>query len=297
MRKKISYFLVVLLAIGFVCGGVLLVYKTNEIRNSLADESTAISSSERIYSISSGIVDSIKSLEKTQLNSAIKEMKGVLEDVDDRQGHLDELKRRVESAQGLKFNQGSDFEVLLGFLGIKNESGKQRKHAQKRLLNHSGQLETYWILIYVLLGIAAVLVIYMSYTAITVMQSREKLAALSNRNRQLFSGSIDAIVVCDLEGRIQEFNKAAESMFSCEKSEVMNHSIQQFYAEEPAYKKVVNELLEKGFFEGEVLNKRKEGELFPSRLSANLIYDKVGAPVGSMGISRDITEEKKREKS
>ena len=47
----------------------------------------------------------------------------------------------------------------------------------------------------------------------------------------------------------------------------------------------------------EVLNRRKNGEVFPSNLSAAVLKDGRGEQIGVMGISRDITESKRAEEA
>lgn len=45
----------------------------------------------------------------------------------------------------------------------------------------------------------------------------------------------------------------------------------------------------------EILNKRKNGQIFPCLLASSVLLDSQGVKVGQMGISRDITEVKKAE--
>ena len=52
---------------------------------------------------------------------------------------------------------------------------------------------------------------------------------------------------------------------------------------------------ESGGWDGEVLNKRKDGSEFPIYLSTKIIYDKDGKTLGRVGIASDITERKRTE--
>ncbi|MCK6649137.1 MAG: PAS domain S-box protein, partial [Bacteroidia bacterium] len=55
------------------------------------------------------------------------------------------------------------------------------------------------------------------------------------------------------------------------------------------------ELLKKGTFSGEVLNRKKNGEVFISYLSASVLKNERGEIIGAMGVSRDISKEKEAE--
>ncbi|MBK7182308.1 MAG: PAS domain S-box protein [Bacteroidetes bacterium] len=56
-----------------------------------------------------------------------------------------------------------------------------------------------------------------------------------------------------------------------------------------------NDLLKRGTFSGEVLNRKKNGEVFISYLSASVLKNEKGEIIGSMGVSRDISNEKEAE--
>ncbi|MFB6356498.1 MAG: PAS domain-containing protein, partial [bacterium] len=68
------------------------------------------------------------------------------------------------------------------------------------------------------------------------------------------------------------------------------------YADDEQFEKIHQQTIEQGSFTGEVLNETKEGEVFPAYLSASVLEDEEGNLRGVMGVSRDITEEKKRER-
>lgn len=114
---------------------------------------------------------------------------------------------------------------------------------------------------------------------------------LNNQNytNNIISSSLDVICSSDENEKIKEFNKAAENTFGYSKKEMETNDIAILYANKESMKKVKDGLQKTGYFTGEVLNKRKNGEVFTSFLSASVLYNKDGKMIGTMGVSRDIT--------
>ena len=107
----------------------------------------------------------------------------------------------------------------------------------------------------------------------------------------IIDSSLDMICTADINGKIIEFNRAAQEVFGYTHAEVIGKEVEILYAENA--NQVRNALFNKqGYFSGEVLNKKKNGEIFTSFLSASVIKNPEGNPVGTMGVSRDITEKK-----
>lgn len=157
------------------------------------------------------------------------------------------------------------------------------------------RLSLYWKCIYILLAVACVLSIVLSIGGLFIARSGKQLVEEKRNNRLLLNNSIDCIIVCDVEGKIVEFNKEAEKLFGYRYSEVKNKDVRMLYARASDYENLERQLAEKRGFDGEVLNKNKKGEIFTSFLSANSMYDSNRKLKGTMGISRDITRQKKVE--
>lgn len=118
----------------------------------------------------------------------------------------------------------------------------------------------------------------------------QELLQNQNYTKNLISSSLDVICASDNEGKIKEFNKAAEITFGYTKEEMENQNANVIYANLKDFNKISKQLNESGFFAGEVLNKRKNGDVFTSFLSASVLYGKNGETLGTMGVSRDITD-------
>ena len=126
--------------------------------------------------------------------------------------------------------------------------------------------------------------------------TQKKLLETQRSLRQIIDSSLDVISTEDKEGNITEFNPAAEKLFGYKKEEILGKkSSILFYDQTSAKEKTRNNLFKKGYFQGEVINRKKNGEKFTSLLSASVLKDLKGNIVGTMGVSKDITQLKKQQ--
>jgi PAS domain S-box-containing protein len=115
--------------------------------------------------------------------------------------------------------------------------------------------------------------------------------------KNIINSSLDMIIANDHNLKITEFNRAAQIIFGYKANEVIGKSIIMLYASDEAFQKVNFKMVKEGLFSGEILNKRKNGEIFESFLTATGLVDDDGKLIGGMGVSRDVTKLKKeREK-
>jgi PAS domain S-box-containing protein len=128
-------------------------------------------------------------------------------------------------------------------------------------------------------------------------QVKEELRAAKEYAENLIDSSLDMIISVDVERRIVEFNRAAERAFGFTKAELLGQYVGLLYADASDVARVHTTMAERGGFIGEVRNKRKDGEVFYAYLSASVMQDPGGTPVGIVGISRDITERKRGEQA
>ena len=128
------------------------------------------------------------------------------------------------------------------------------------------------------------------------ISAEEKLLAARNFTRNIIESSIDMIIAVDQNGNVTEFNSAAQSQFGYELDDVIGQPISVLYKDQVQYKKVLAEIEKNQYFSGEIENVKKSGEKFSALLSASLIKNNNGQIIGSMGVSRDITEARKNER-
>jgi PAS domain S-box-containing protein len=105
----------------------------------------------------------------------------------------------------------------------------------------------------------------------------------------------DAIVVRNLEAKILYWNRGAERMYGWQKEEARGklvHSLLQ--TEFPApLAEIEKQMLDNGYWEGELLHRRRDGALLNVSSRWSLRTDIRGNPLSFLEINRDITERKK----
>lgn len=121
-------------------------------------------------------------------------------------------------------------------------------------------------------------------------RTQQKLLEIQKYTQSIIGSSIDMIIATDTENNINEVNPAALRTFGYKREELIGQHPGILYANRSEYAKIKESLSNEEHFSGEILNKRKNGEIFTSYISASLIRDNEGHMVGAMGVSRDITE-------
>ncbi|MAD89232.1 MAG: GGDEF domain-containing protein [Pseudoalteromonas sp.] len=119
-----------------------------------------------------------------------------------------------------------------------------------------------------------------------------KLAAM------VYNNSSEGMTITDANGMILDVNPAFEKVTGYTKDEVLGkntailssgkHS-KQFYMD------MWQQIQSKGAWQGEIINKRKNGELFTEWLTINSVYDKAGEPYQRVAIFTDISEKKRQD--
>lgn len=114
--------------------------------------------------------------------------------------------------------------------------------------------------------------------------------------KSIIESSLDVICASDVDGNVIEMNKSGLQTFEYKEKDIINKKAKILYSDAKQFLKVSRQLQKTGSYIGEIENVRSSGEKFTSFLSASLLYDQEGKEIGSMGVSRDITELKEAEK-
>lgn len=126
-------------------------------------------------------------------------------------------------------------------------------------------------------------------------RAEKELAEAQKYTRRLIESSMDIIVATDINYNITEFNPAAEHSFGYKREEVIGKNISILFSDDKEMSKVIEQIETEGSMGNEIVNKKKDGSLFISYLSASVVRNEQGDIVGAMGVSRDITAIKKAE--
>ncbi len=109
----------------------------------------------------------------------------------------------------------------------------------------------------------------------------------------------DAVISLNIDFTIRSWNKAAERTYGWRAEEVIGQSYIDLVYPEDAWgvlqQVVMPHLLETGRWEGEVIERRRDGEMLDTYTTATLLRDETGQPIGLVSINQDMTERHRAE--
>lgn len=157
----------------------------------------------------------------------------------------------------------------------------------------NGELYMCWLSISVLHDLEGKVTHYIGVTSdITEYHRAEEQLRLSAK---VLESSHDSIIITDTSGAIISVNPAFTEITGYSEEEVIGKNPrilnsgkqgQEFYAE------MWSSLLQNGYWNGEVWNRRKDGGTYAGRLSINALRDESGRITHYVGVTSDITEYK-----
>jgi diguanylate cyclase (GGDEF)-like protein/PAS domain S-box-containing protein len=124
-----------------------------------------------------------------------------------------------------------------------------------------------------------------------VKEGQEKLRL----SAQVFVNSAEAIVITDIQNNIIQVNKAFTDITGYSEEEVIGKNPSVLKSGQQGrefYRQMWQVLLETGCWQGEIMDRRKSGEIYPKWLSIAVVRDEQGAITNYIALFSDITERK-----
>lgn len=116
--------------------------------------------------------------------------------------------------------------------------------------------------------------------------------------QKVFDQTLEGIAVTDTEGTILRVNPAFTEITGYSAAEAVGENpriLKSDRHEAEFYTRMWDQLLERGFWEGEIWNRNKRGEAYPEWLSISAIYDDEGRIKNFISLFHDISEKKSNE--
>lgn len=133
------------------------------------------------------------------------------------------------------------------------------------------------------------------FTDISVYKKNESDLRLYER---VFAASLEGIMITDKRGVIVSVNPSFTTLTGYTRVEVIGETpsiLNSGRQNTDFYINMWSSIHEKGFWKGEIWNKKKSGEVYPEWLSISTIYDKNQETINYVGVFSDITERKESE--
>ncbi len=108
----------------------------------------------------------------------------------------------------------------------------------------------------------------------------------------ILAHSSDMIITTDLDGRIVTFNPGGERMLGYSRAEIIGHRIEEIWENPENRKQLLAEVRARGAVNNfPAVLRTQSGPLVEISLSLSLLRDQEGHLLGTVGISKDVTEE------
>ena len=134
-----------------------------------------------------------------------------------------------------------------------------------------------------------------THTDLTVLKEREEALAL---NADVFRNSSEGIVVCDADNRIVSINRAFTEITGYAAEDVIGRDPRLLTSgrqDRAFYRDMWQQILESGRWQGEIWNRRKNGDVYLEWLTINVARDSDGKAAHYYAIFSDITQRRQTE--
>ncbi len=126
----------------------------------------------------------------------------------------------------------------------------------------------------------------------------EEISETKNYLRSVLDNSADIIVTTDTEGRIVEFNKGAERILGYSKKDIIGTKAEEYWVRPDEREDVLRILQKEGYlcnYETEL--RTKDNRIIDISLTLSYITNGNGKIIGTVGVSKDMTERKRLERA
>lgn len=128
-------------------------------------------------------------------------------------------------------------------------------------------------------------------------QERETTRRLEEQAALLDIAS-DAIIVRDLDHRVQYWNRSAAVLYELPAAEALGRPVTELiYHELDEFEGAVAELMREGYWAGELMQRSSTGRLIVADCRWQLVYDEDGAPRSVLCVNSDITDYRKEQEA
>ncbi len=133
---------------------------------------------------------------------------------------------------------------------------------------------------------------------LALAQQRAEVERLLRINATVFDTSAESIIITDADANIVSVNAAFTLITGYGEQEVMGHNPRMLGSGQQDagfYQHMWVQLVQTGRWQGELLNRRKDGTLYDAHLSVSLARDATGRVLYHVGVMADITRRKLNE--
>lgn len=135
-----------------------------------------------------------------------------------------------------------------------------------------------------------------SFQDISAIRKTESQLKLFDK---IFTHTIEGIVVTDANGKIRELNPAAQRMTGYDPEDVIGRDTTVFKSDrhpDGYYLEMWRAVQERGFWQGDIWSRRKNGEIYPIQMHVTSLNDQDGRISSVIFVFHDMTEIKTQEK-
>jgi len=125
------------------------------------------------------------------------------------------------------------------------------------------------------------------------ISSRVAMESMAQLSRKVFENTSEAIILTDAQSRIIDVNPAYERVMGYSRAEVLGADPKITHSKQHSvkfYQTMWQSIDKKGHWEGEILDRRKDGKVFPTWLTINSIKDAQGNITHYVGLFKDISQ-------